>query len=209
MQRSYEVSPVHSRDVAADETVLIEPVTQQAHILRGALAETWRGLRDGVEPEGREAELDALQDLGLVVQQGLSRRSFVLRTGAAVAAGAVATLALPSVAAAASTDLTTTLLSSSPTTPSTGAPYTLTAQVSRVTTSDPVPLTGTVTLYRRTLPAGAVVVDSQPVPTNGIVDFHVIAGAAGVPQNYYAVYAGDAHYQPSTSADVVVVPSPL
>ena len=209
MTQQYSLVPCHARELGSDELIVVEPEHQQAHVLTGPVACAWRAVRDGDALDGYEQELAALDALGLVTAAGLSRRSLLVRGGAAVAVGAIATISLPNVAAAASSDLTTVLLSTASLAPTTGTSFNIAGLVSKVNPSDATIFTGTMTLNRATGMGTPTFVDSQVVSATGDANFTVTAGAAGVQERYSAIYAGDAHYQgSSTTADLVVTPTP-
>src|SRR4051794_23287268 len=71
-----------TRDLGA-EVVVVDPATNEAHVLSGSAAEAWRA--------------------GEAASPGLSRRALLQRAGTVAIAGSVITIAMPEVMAAAST----------------------------------------------------------------------------------------------------------
>lgn len=94
------------------EIVVVDPATQQAHALSGALAQVWAVTETGRWPRDMDASAaadtqgDAVAQLtaaGLLQpNRGVSRRVMLSRVGGVAVVGGLATIGLPSVEAAAS-----------------------------------------------------------------------------------------------------------
>ena len=103
-----------SRDMG-DECVVVDEATQQAHALSGLAAAIWRATDGGPYPEVDQGEIDGAVDrmveIGLLqAPSSLSRRQVLARTGKVAALTAITTIALPEVAAHASTITSGTLV---------------------------------------------------------------------------------------------------
>jgi hypothetical protein len=110
MTRKWERLPAPAEGVVSrelgEEFVVLSTARNEAHSLSGPSAVVWRSVRDGTRPalpdEDVNTAVEALLDLGLLARPvGLSRRR-VLQGGVVVTAVGISTIALPSVAAAAS-----------------------------------------------------------------------------------------------------------
>ena len=110
MTRKWERLPAPTEGVVSrqlgEEFVVLSTARDEAHSLSGPSAVVWRSVRDGTRPALPDQEIDtaveALLDLGLLARPvGLSRRR-VLQGGVVVTAVGISTIALPTVAAAAS-----------------------------------------------------------------------------------------------------------
>jgi hypothetical protein len=110
MTRKWERLPAPSEGVVSrqlgEEFVVLSTARNEAHSLSGPSAVVWRSVCDGTRPALPDEEVntavEALLDLGLLARPvGLSRRR-VLQGGVVVTAVGISTIALPTVAAAAS-----------------------------------------------------------------------------------------------------------
>jgi hypothetical protein len=190
-----------------DEVVVVDETTQQAHALSGLTAQLWRGIDAGVWPEAADTELDdavaELDRLGLVVLPGLSRRRMLQRAGSVAVVGAVITVGLPSIAAAASTPVGTVPVPPAGVTVS--APSTTKKNTNATVTVTVLPVpsggtpTGSVTLSSLAVPATDPVLGlpaTQPL-VNGAATFS-ITNPKGAPLptavTLTANYLGDPNY---------------